>query len=170
MAVFSHRVPAPVGKYSSFRQKIREDFRECCAYCLLHEIMLGGEESFEQDHHRPQRDFKHLVDEYKNMYWSCKVCNKNKSCHWPKPKLVKSGRIFIDTTVDDFATHFKELDDGTWHPLTKAAEYTLEKIRLNRKNLLIIRKALRVKSKEKSMPLPDWQNMTLKYIEDVLFK
>jgi hypothetical protein len=45
--------------------------------------------------------------------------------------------------IDDFASHFCELPDGSWQGLTPSARYTIDALRLNRRHLLEIRILLR---------------------------
>ena len=81
MPVFLRRrnPPPKVNDYTKYRPLVREDFRECCAYCLLHEIIAGGEANFELDHFRPKShpEFAGLVNGFYNLYYSCHVCNWN---------------------------------------------------------------------------------------------
>jgi len=160
MPIFSHRFPAPIGSYGDFRAEIREDFRQCCCYCLFHEILAAGEQNFELDHRAPKSKFAHLADEYTNIYYSCHPCNHKKSTYWPNSTLTAAGRVFIDPVNDDFSTHFREESDGFWTPLTKKAEYTLAKINLNRKHLVILRGLLRKKAEKKGVSYIDWNNVS----------
>src|SRR4030095_2488898 len=62
-SIFSHRSPTPMTTqdYRRFRPYIREDFNECCAYCLLHELLAGGTENFELDHFKPKSRYPDLT-------------------------------------------------------------------------------------------------------------
>jgi hypothetical protein len=145
MPVFHRRPTAPEvkGHYSLFRPFVREDFSECCAYCLLHEILAGGSENFQLDHFHPQSIFLDLVNNFFNLYYSCYPCNYIKLNAWPKAELEASGYRFIDLCQEWFSTHFQETDDGRWQPQTKAGEYTEARLRLNRKHLVETRAWLR---------------------------
>lgn len=83
MAHFSRTVPAPAfpGGYTAFRAYVRQDFRQCCAYCLLHEFWAGGEDNFELDHFRPVSRFPDLERDFYNLYYACHVCNQRKRDH-----------------------------------------------------------------------------------------
>ena len=140
-SIFSHRLPPPSeNNYMKYRAKIREDFHECCAYCLMHEIFARGEENFELDHFRPRSkpEFSDLIHEYTNIYYACHGCNHRKWSHWPSEELQAQGSRFIDTCSEIFSEHFVD-EDGYWKPISQAAEYTEQKIRLNSRHNIQIR-------------------------------
>ncbi|HEY2289904.1 MAG TPA: HNH endonuclease [Thermoanaerobaculia bacterium] len=160
MAVFHRRdiPPYPVEHYSEYRTLVREDFEECCAYCLLHEILAAGQENFELDHFRPKSlpQFAGLTHDFYNLYYACHPCNGIKGVTWPNPSLEAAGYRFLDLCSESFSAHFEEEADGTWKPLSRAAEYTLERLRLNRKHLVSIRLYLREIAAEKGYQPLDW--------------
>ncbi len=144
MPIFRRRAEAPSlrGKgHARFRSAVREDFAECCTYCLLHELLAGGADNFELDHFRPKSlpRFAHRVEDFFNLVYACHPCNKYKSNIWPPQDLRTQGYRFLDFSVDDFSEHFLETARGRWLPLSKAARYTERRLRLNRDHLLEIR-------------------------------
>jgi HNH endonuclease len=147
MAVFSRRKtpPEPQDHYSKYRDLVREDFVECCAYCLLHEIIAAGAGNFQLDHFRPKSfpQFWHLVNDFYNLYYACSICNRYKSNSWPNAQLEAKGYGFIDLCAEDFSIHFREEPNGWWSPLTLRAEYTEKRLRLNRSHLVDIRRRMR---------------------------
>lgn len=147
MAVFTRRPVAPTvkGGYTKFRPFVREDFSECCAYCLLHELMAGGERNFELDHFRPKSlpQFAALLTDFYHLYYCCHVCNHIKSNTWPPAEAEANGYGFVDLCRDVFSMHFAEEETGHWRPLTLAGEYTEDKLNLNSRHLLLVRKKLR---------------------------
>ena len=148
MPVFRRRGAAPeVGGrgYSRYREAVREDFAGCCSYCLLHELLAGGPENFEIDHHRPKSldRFRHLLDDFFNLFYSCHPCNRIKSNHWPSQELLQKGFRFIDYSSESFSEHFIETESGRWLPLSRSGRYSERQLRLNRRHLLEIRALLR---------------------------
>lgn len=143
MPVFVRRSPAPPQErdYKSYRAFVREDFRQCCAYCLLHELLAAGAEDFELDHFRPQSNpsFQGLRTDFYNLYYSCHVCNQTKRAQWPSVELVSLGYRFVDTCNEYFSGHFREEENSYWTPLTKVGEYSEKRLRLNRTHLIRIR-------------------------------
>jgi len=95
MPVFLRRRTSPLktDDYTKYRPFVREDFRECCAYCLLHEIIAGGEANFELDHFRPKSrpKFAGLINDFYNLYYACHVCNQYKGQLWPTTELSERG-------------------------------------------------------------------------------
>jgi hypothetical protein len=144
VAHFTRTRPAPKVKgagYAKFRPFVRLDFTECCAYCLLPELWRAGEKNFELDHFRPQSrpEFKHLINNFYNLYYSCHVCNRNKWNTWPPPEYLAKGIGFVDFCRDNFSDHFRLLPDGRWEPLTASARYTEQILLLNDPHLVRLR-------------------------------
>jgi hypothetical protein len=144
MAHFVRTHPAPQVKgppygYSKFRQHVRQDFGRRCAYCLMDELWAGGEENFELDHFRPKQKFPDLLQDFHNLYWSCRVCNSNKWDHWPSAELEQQRVGLIDFCRHDFQDHFQLSPNGLWVPLTLSAEYTKQIMKLNRPHLVELR-------------------------------
>ncbi len=160
MPAFARRQPPPPPSedYQVYRPLIREDFCECCAYCLLHELLASGADNFELDHFKPKSDkrFKALSSTYDNICYSCHVCNHYKGRTWPSDELISLGYRFLDPCSDSFSSHFREESGGDWTALSKPAEYSAARLRLNRKHLVEIRLLLRQLSALRGMPLLNW--------------
>jgi hypothetical protein len=144
MAFFLRTIPAPdtTGGCRAFRPYVRSDFRRRCAYCLIDELLAGGEENFEMDHFRAKSRFPDLENDFYNMYYACHPCNHIKRDYWPPADLQARGITIVDLCNDDFATHFRIVADGTWDGLSESAKYTIEILRLNRQHLVKIREML----------------------------
>ena len=129
--------------YSDYRDDwLRPDFRYRCAYCLTHETYFLSGDGGEIDHHRPlnppakvNKDFSHLAHVYSNLYWTCGKCNRSKGNTWPTDREFAQGLRFLDPCGEDHAAHWHTLLDGTLRPTTRTGEYTIAKIRLNRRRL-----------------------------------
>jgi hypothetical protein len=129
--------------YRNYREYLRRDFRFRCAYCLTHERFFQGGDSGEIDHFRPLhppqetgRDFSHLRNDYSNLYWSCSVCNNFKGNKWPTDPEYEQGDRFCDPCEEDHEDHWQMQADGTVFPVTKAGQYTIRALRLNRATLV----------------------------------
>ncbi len=111
---------------------------------------MGGYDAMEVDHFRPwsRPEFKHLEKEWGNLYYTCRLCNGSKSNHWPTTEQDARGLRFVDPCEDDPDDHVRisrhpNTGDFCWlRALTPAGRYTIDKIRLNRKQLIDIRRAL----------------------------
>ena len=144
--------PGPVAKYGDYKPHLQPLFRFRCAYCISHEEVMSGYDAMEVDHFRPRSrpEFEHLKKEWTNLYYACHLCNGNggKSNHWPTTEQHALGLRFIDPCEEDPDDHIRL----TLHPktdelsclrhLTPVGRYTIEKIRLNRKQLVDIRREL----------------------------
>jgi hypothetical protein len=161
-SIFSRRRVAPATSIRAhkLRQYVAEDFLRCCAYCLLHERLAGGEDNFELDHFRPRsrEEFAALIQDFFNLYYSCHVCNHYKASTWPAEELMAQGYRFVDPCKDDFTTHFSAEPDGTWRPLTPAGEYSAARLRLNRSHLVEIRALLADLLVLLELPSMDWNS------------
>jgi HNH endonuclease len=171
LAVFRRREspPGPFKRYSAYRPFVREDFAECCAYCLLHEILAAGPENFELDHFRPRSlpGFTRLDNDFYNLYYACRPCNHAKGNTWP-PSLEAEGYGFLDLCSEAFSAHFHEREDGSWRPLSRRAEYTLERLRLNRAHLVTIRCYLREIAEERGVGPLNWDMPAKEQIQALL--
>lgn len=160
MAVFRRREksPGPFKHYSEYRPYVREDFSDCCAYCLTSELLGGGPESFELDHFRPKSlpQFASFESHFYNLYYSCRPCNLIKGNRWPDSHLETLGYGFVDLCAEAFSDHFEEDPEGVWKPLSRRAEYTLERLRLNRAHLCEIRRLLRSLAAKRRLPAVNW--------------
>lgn len=172
MAVFTRRPVAPTvkGDYTKFRPFVREDFSECCAYCLLHELLAGGRRNFELDHFRPKSlpQFAILIKDFFNLYYTCHVCNNLKGKAWPSPEAEALGYGFVDLCRDVFSTHFKEEETGHWQSLTFAGQYTEERLNLNSKHLITIRGKLRNIARLCNATPINWDYPSRKQLEQLL--
>lgn len=148
--------PGPVTKYRDYKPHLQQLFRSRCAYCISHEGLMGGYDAMEVDHFRPWRrpEFQHLKKEWANLYYACRRCNLHKSDHWPTDEQSVRGLRFIDPCEDDPDDHLRVTEnpgtnDVCWlHALTPAGRYTIDKIRLNRKQLIDIRRELMRQERE----------------------
>lgn len=172
MAIFNRRCNPPKSEknYYKYRDLIREDFSECCAYCLLHELISGGRDSFELDHFRPKSNplFSHLINHFYNIYYSCNVCNLYKGDSWPSNDLEHQGYRFVDPCKENFSTHFIENNNGQWIPITNAGIYMEKKLRLNRLHLVKIRGLLRRIAEQKGYKSINWDFPTKDQIFQLL--
>lgn len=119
--------------YEAARECLRIDFTYRCAYCCIHEIDNGGE-NFEIDHFKPVNQGGE-INNYENLYWSCRGCNGFKSGKWPIEELMKLGIHFIDPCKEcEYPTHLIEDDNGHIIANSRAGEYHIDALRLNRKS------------------------------------
>ena len=109
-----------------YRSKLREDFNERCGYCNAPELYFGGEGCFEIDHFAPKSKFPHLKDDYANLVYSCRPCNRAKGNKWVTPNNHPShngSEGFVDPCLSEFDQHLKRNKDGQIKECTPVGKY-----------------------------------------------
>jgi len=90
--IVSRCSPPIRASYEDHREDLRSDFVFSCAYCSTTEIEARGF-GFEIDHYQPQ--LHGGKDDYVNLYWSCRNCNKKKTrTGQPRPEPPLAKRSF----------------------------------------------------------------------------
>ncbi|MFZ0771003.1 MAG: hypothetical protein WCA49_22865 [Candidatus Sulfotelmatobacter sp.] len=153
-----------------YRAEVREDFCECCAYCLLPELLAGGQDNFELDHFHPKSRPARIRDvhDFYNLYYSCHICNHYKANSWPTAALEAIGCRFVDPCGEEFTQHFQPERRGTWSPLTVAGQYAAERLRLNRLHLVQVRELLNEIAELRGQNYIDWNRPARDQISTLL--
>jgi len=134
--------PGPFSDSSRYRAHLRPLFRCRCAYCLMPDERLGGEEGMTVDHFKPQRRYPALRMSWSNLYYACPVCNSHYKKDYPTPEEEAEGKRFVDPCEEDPDEHFRLVRErGTgdrWqvHPLSPAAGYVVFRLKLNHRKTL----------------------------------
>jgi len=139
MAPFHRRKKPPDGKPPGwYKGCLRIDFECRCAYCLIHERDYQTHESFQIDHFKPRSRFPELERTYSNLYYSCQLCNKRnrKGDHWPTQAEISAGSRFVDPCAEDWEEHIAFQRTGQVEPVTKAGQYSITTLELNRPQLV----------------------------------
>ncbi|MEA3293965.1 MAG: HNH endonuclease [Euryarchaeota archaeon] len=144
MAIIVRKENPPKFKsYKRYKPYLRKDFNYSCAYCSIHEGEYGSFHNFACEHFKPKSkiEFRHLKNDYGNLLYSCQTCNRLKSDMWPSDTLTKEGYFFLNPCEFDYDGHF-EMNNNNFEiiPKSKAATYMIEKIHLNRQQLIQLRK------------------------------
>lgn len=123
--------------YGAYKQEIREDCLGHCVYCDCHENEIGGSDSMQLDHFRPQKykEYRHLLNDPYNLHWSCAGCNGLKSDHWPArgtDDTIVGQEGFIDPFSEDRRNYFEVRSNGELVALNPPATYMITLLVLNR--------------------------------------
>jgi uncharacterized protein (TIGR02646 family) len=138
------RGPEP-GRFSvpaHYKGHLRPLFRYRCAYCLMPDNRLGGEEGMTVDHFKPEGRYPELRLAWSNLYYACSICNSHYKKDYPKPEEEAAGKRFFDPCQEDPDDHFRLVCDPNIdepchvRPLSAFAEYTVSRLRLNRRKAL----------------------------------
>lgn len=126
--------------YSLYKQELRRDFLYACAYCTSNEREARC--SFEIDHYLAKSRRPDLENEYTNLNWSCRNCNKAKDNRGAidETAVHSDGPRFFHPEFDDWAENFELEDDGIrLRPTSTVGEYTDNFLHMNRAQLIRIR-------------------------------
>lgn len=118
----------------TLRESVRAlyDFR--CGYCGVAETESGGQ--LEIDHFRPRsRGGKDTMD---NLVYACQTCNRFKGGYWPVPEASVDLKL-LHPQQDDLSAHIGSLPDAWLIGLTKRGWFHIQRMRLNRAQLIQLR-------------------------------
>ena len=110
------------------REALRQLYQFRCGYCGTSEVDVGAE--LEVDHYQPRS--KGGSDNFSNLVYCCPACNRFKGNYWnpsSPPRVLHPRR-------DNPSKHFKEGEDGLLIPLTETGKFHLERLQLNRPQLV----------------------------------
>lgn len=148
-----HKDPATQpasGVYSDWKIQISDECYNQCIYCAIDENHWGGLDNYHVEHFRPKSiaAFKNLENDICNLYLSCPVCNRFKSDDWPAdPDL--SIPSYADPSITDYSTIL--ISDATTYTINGncvSANYTIQRLYLNRPQLIYERREYALKNKE----------------------
>jgi hypothetical protein len=104
-----------------------------CGYCGVTEENAGA--ALTVDHHRPRTRGGTHQDE--NLVYCCPKCNEYKGSYWHEtdPPFI----ALLHPLRDDLSTHVVEREDGHLDGLTPQGEFLIQRLRLNRPQLVAYR-------------------------------
>lgn len=134
------------GGYSDWKPKLAEEAEYQCVYCAIHESNFGGIRNFHVEHFRPKSNsrFSHLIDDFTNLYYSCSICNCFKGNDWPSDPPANKGDNVIhypEPSSVDYSILFKQEIDSKLIGETLAGKYLVQKLYLNRPQLILERRS-----------------------------
>jgi len=145
------------GSYSDWKQQIADEGQHQCVYCAIHDGHFGGLRNFHIEHYRPKSidRFAELKNVIINLFYACPVCNTFKSDDWPADPIDDlSIHCYPDPSLTDYSEIFSiEVENGTIIGNCLAARYMVEKIYLNRPQLIMERRVRYLLSIEESLRL-----------------
>jgi hypothetical protein len=131
-------------EYAHYRTHIAADCQRRCVYCDANEDEVGGAETMQIDHFRPESfpEFEHLINDPLNLHYACTRCNLWKSNNWPArgtPHTHDGINGFVDPFVEDRLNYFSITPDGQVEPLRPPANYIIGLLHLKREFLRKVR-------------------------------
>ncbi len=125
--------PDPAPRYQDYFDTLRTDFNQRCGYCDSFDLRRSND--FEIDHWRPKRVLvKISPNDYSNLVYSCKSCNRSKSGKWPSDDedidIIDGDQGFMDPTHNDYHTHFVRCDNGEIYWVTTLGKWMYQELSL----------------------------------------
>lgn len=138
------------GIYSDWKVQIASECNNQCIYCTINENQWGGIDHYHIEHYRPKSipRFKHLENDICNLFYACPVCNRFKSDDWPaEPDLNVIS--YPDPSITNYDSIF-DFNQATYTlvGLYTSSKYMIERLYLNRPQLIYERRETDLKSKE----------------------
>jgi hypothetical protein len=115
------------------RRRVREEYQRRCGYCGILEDEAGAELTI--DHFQPQSQGG--TDDLENLVYCCHACNEFKGDYWEPD----SEERILHPRLDSLSEHLREYPDGTVMGLTPTGVFHVQKMRLNRPQLIARRLA-----------------------------
>lgn len=141
------------GNYRDWKELIASECWNQCVYCAIHERDFGGIRNFHIEHYRPKSLFPKLIDDIKNLFYACAICNVFKGSDWPdEPSSKFNNPSYPDPSKIDYSDIFKlDADKGEIFGKYTASIYMTEKLYLNRPQLILLRRKYKVFSRLESL-------------------
>lgn len=108
---------------------LAQRFDFACGYCGTTETEVGA--TLTVDHFHPTSQGG--ADSEENWIYACSACNTFKSDYWP---LNAEDFALLRPSQDDFAVNWREIETGFLEPLTERGRFHIEKLHLNRSQLV----------------------------------
>lgn len=148
------RVQPTNGTYTDWKEQIANDCFKQCVYCAINEAPWGGIDHYHIDHFRPKsiEEFKALLNIITNLYYCCPICNRFKQDDWPNEPDDLDQICYPDPSDNDYNTLFS-MDRGnyTLTGLYVASKYLVNRLYLNRPQLVYERREFALKTKAESL-------------------
>ncbi|MGH7600334.1 MAG: HNH endonuclease [bacterium] len=123
------------------RERARKRYGLCCGYCGVHEDGTGA--TLTIDHYRPRSCGGGDDDE--NLVYCCPKCNEHKGPYWHETD--PPNICLLHPHYDDMTAHLHEDEGGQLAGLTPRGAFFVQRLRLNRPQLVAYRFRLRVEQK-----------------------
>jgi hypothetical protein len=113
-------------------EQVRRRAQFACEYCGVTETDSGG--PLTADHFRPRTCGG--TDDLDNLLYCCYRCNLYKADYWP---AQPAELALWNPRKEPVEVHLRPLADGTLYPITPTGKFTLQRLRLNRPQLVAYR-------------------------------
>ncbi|GAA0780147.1 HNH endonuclease [Hathewaya limosa] len=131
--------------FHRYRQSLEEDFYSMCGYCGKDKNIVNG--PFEIDHFVPKVKDESRINDYSNLVFSCKKCNRAKWNKWPTEdkKINHDDKVgFVDPASEEYDEHVKRDKDGRLYGATKVGEYMCRELNFNIRPMSMLWKVMKL--------------------------
>lgn len=136
-----HCIQPSAGSYKDWKHLLAAEASNQCVYCAIHESCMGGVRVFHVEHYRPKSKFAELVNDFRNLFYCCPICNAFKGDDWPgEPAPDHSLVAYPDPSEVDYCDIISMDPAGTVMGSNTAGRYLEERLYLNRGQLIIERR------------------------------
>jgi len=118
------------------REAVRRIYDYRCGYCGVREEEAGTQ--LEIDHFQPRSVGG--GDTLDNLVYCCPTCNRLKGDFAPTDAPSTTHRRLLHPKRDDSTAHLREEADGRLTALTETGVFHIERLRLNRPPLVVLRR------------------------------
>lgn len=142
------------GSYKDWKEMLAEEGGHQCVYCAISEKSFGGIRNFHVEHYRPKsiKRFEPRKNDILNLYYACPICNTFKSDDWPNdPTEDLSEECYAEPSAVNYAHLFLLTTTSEITGKNVAARYMVEKLYLNRPQLVMERREEQVRSRLQAM-------------------
>jgi len=156
--------------YGQYKDDLSSDFYRSCGYCDSPDFVWGGKSGFQIDHFAPKSKFPELANDYKNLVYSCPICNRGKSNYWPSKESsvsVKGNKGFVHPCTDEYEEHLGRDSNGEIISKTELGKYIHQtmKFGLSRHQIIWLREELNLLIIEVKAYIDKSSKLKERYIE-----
>lgn len=139
------------GKYSDWKDILADEGFNQCVYCTIHEGSFGRR-NYHVEHYKPKglTQFKQLENDFLNLFFACCICNCFKGEFWAEPIDDHSVSAFPDPSKVNYSELVEIQNDAYLIGKNIAGKFVVEKLFLNRPQLLLERRLMLQISRLKS--------------------
>lgn len=142
------------GIYSDWKELIAEECYYQCIYCSIHEAQFGGIDHYHIEHYKPKSipKFKDLENDILNLFYACPICNRFKSNDWPNDAEDLNTICYPSPSEYNYGDLFN-IDTNNYNLIGKykSSCYLVERLFLNRSQLIYERREQILKDREKNI-------------------
>jgi len=129
-----------IGKYSKWKEILAKEGYNQCVYCSTKDHRLGGIRHFHVEHYKPKSKFPKLENTITNLFYACPICNVFKGNDWFVLTGNLSDKQYPNPSIYNYDNLFSIKPNGVIEGKNKCGKYIINKLALNRRQLLIDRK------------------------------